>query len=367
MLPIKPLLAWLRTVHSPAYRAAKASYLGNFSVLATLVTALFVALTWIWDQAIDPNALPQTFWLRALETLSLLALAPVMRLNPVGWPARIGLFIVPIFVQVTFIEVLSRLAGGLTYGMGGFLYFFIFVPFMAQAQTLAFNASLLAVLGVLPNVLVTLGLSGSLNLSVYNAYVWMCYGPIILMLGLVEYLIYQVHNQHGELKRHADTDALTGLANRRTFMERAHPLMASARALDRPVSVLFADLDAFKSLNDRHGHATGDEVLQVVAQRMAGHVRSTDLVARFGGEEFVILLPDLDAERAGLIADGIRRVIGDEPIGLSDGKRIKTTVSVGYATAIPEAGIELNELIRIADNGVYKAKEAGRNKAVAGT
>lgn len=368
MLKLRTRLDWLRSAHAPEYLAAKATYLGEFSVLATLVTALFVASTWVWDTAIDPSATNRVFWLRVLETLGVLALAPLMRANPVGSATRLGLFIVPAFVQVTFIEVLSRLDGGLTYGMGGFIYFFIFVPFMAQAQSLRFNALLLAYIAALPNALVVVRLTEPLNLSVYNAYVWMAYGPVVLMLALVEYLIYQVHKQHHQLKHHADTDGLTGLTNRRTFLERGEGLMANARTLGRPVSILFADVDHFKSLNDRYGHAAGDGVLVEVARRMGACVRSTDLIARFGGEEFVIILPDLDGARAAQVGEAVCRHIASDPIEVTANQQpqgVYVTLSVGSATAEPNELTTLHELIRRADNAAYHAKATGRNSAAA--
>jgi diguanylate cyclase (GGDEF)-like protein len=367
-LRIKALWAWLKTIHSPTYLAAKGRYLGDFSVIATLITALFVASTWLWDNAIDRQGMQDVIWLRVLQTLSLLALATILRANPLAWPARLGLFLVPAFVQITFIEVLNQLDGGLTYGIGGFLYFFIFVPFISQPQSLRFNALLIGFIAALPNALVLVGINQGLNLPVYNAYVWMAYGPIVLMLALIEYLIYQVHNQHGQLKRYADTDPLTGLTNRRTFLAQGHRLITSARLLNRPVSVLFADLDHFKALNDQHGHAAGDDALREVASRLAQCVRSTDIVARFGGEEFVVLLPDLDNTGAGIVADTICRNIASEPITAGEGQgfQLHVTVSVGYATINPDDDmVELDELIRRADDAVYRAKHQGRGHAVA--
>jgi hypothetical protein len=210
---------WLRDVHSPHYHAAKERELTNFATIATAITAFFVLCTWGWDYAIDPTGLPDTLALRMAEAASLALLAGLMYYGAPGWLTRLGLFVVPAFVQITFIEVLNRLDQGASYGMGGFLYFFIFVPFMALAQSLRFTAILLAFIAIFPTLLQQFGYADYLDMSVYNAYVGLVYFPVVMILVLVEHLIHGNMFSRDELERRATTDPLTGTGNRLHFSE----------------------------------------------------------------------------------------------------------------------------------------------------
>lgn len=366
-LPVR-VAAWWRVVHTPDYLAAKGAYLGGFATVASFITACFVAATWVWDYAIDPANMPETFQLRLLEALAVLGLAAMMTRRHTGTGIRIALFVVPAFVQITFIEVLSRLDQGVAFGMGGFLYFFIFVPFMAQAQSLRFNIGLLAFLAALPNALVLAGLGGPLPLPIYNAYVWMVYPPIVLILAALEYLVFQVHTQHTVLRGDADTDFLTGLGNRRDFLQRGRRLLEECRFRGEPLGVLFVDLDGFKAINDTYGHACGDAILQQVAQRLRSATRAVDINARIGGEEFVVLLPDTDAASARITGERIREAIAAQPFdgGAVASRQLAVTVSIGTATAgAGEMDLTLESLAERADGALYAAKRQGRNRVVA--
>ncbi len=359
---------WLRAVHAPAYLASKRANLQRFSVLATLVTATFVACTWSWDYAIDPHNVGETFWLRAAESAAVFLLAAVIHRDPSGWATRFGLFLVPAFVMVTFVEVLARLDGGATYGIGGFLYFFIFVPFISQTQSLRFNTLLLASLALLPNLLWAMGPGSHLNLPVYNAYVWQAFAPVVLILALVEHLIHRIHTQHDHLQTAANTDRLTTLPNRHFLFDNGSTLMQQTLASGRPVSLLIMDIDHFKGFNDHHGHACGDDVLRQVAERLQQCGRDTDLLARIGGEEFVAVLPGTDAADARAIGERMCRVIAErdfEARGVRAGP-LQVTISAGCASA--EAGCTgttLAALMAEADEALYRAKRLGRNRVEA--
>jgi diguanylate cyclase (GGDEF)-like protein/PAS domain S-box-containing protein len=163
-----------------------------------------------------------------------------------------------------------------------------------------------------------------------------------------------------ELRRHATTDALTGLANRKHFDDRLQQSIARARRDGGAVGVLLLDLDGFKPVNDRYGHARGDEVLVELARRLAECVRTTDTLARLGGDEFVVLVegPDVAAaarEVAGRIVTGVRAPIGDVRLSVSVGVAV---VEDAAAHADPGA-----ELLRRADAAMYAAKSAGKDGA----
>jgi diguanylate cyclase (GGDEF)-like protein len=162
-----------------------------------------------------------------------------------------------------------------------------------------------------------------------------------------------------ELSRLATTDGLTGLANRRRFTEQLAQATASARRYGHPLSLLFLDLDHFKSVNDTHGHGVGDRVLQEVARLLADRARSTDLVARIGGEEFAVLLPSTDAAGARLFADDLCARVRTHDFG--DLPRV--TASIGLAQFRPEPGDDRGAcLFSEADRALYAAKTAGRDR-----
>jgi two-component system cell cycle response regulator len=163
----------------------------------------------------------------------------------------------------------------------------------------------------------------------------------------------------------AVTDSLTGLHNRRYLDNHLQLLFDRAVARKRPLSVLIADIDRFKAFNDAHGHDGGDLVLREFAARLRGSVRGMDLACRFGGEEFVVVMPDTEPEVARTVAERIRSETARSPFLLSDGRhRVAVTVSVGVAS-LEGSGDSAAELLKRADRALYEAKNGGRNRVVA--
>jgi two-component system cell cycle response regulator len=144
-------------------------------------------------------------------------------------------------------------------------------------------------------------------------------------------------------------DPLTGLVNRRYVLTRLGGLISGARRHGRPVSIAMVDIDHFKRVNDEHGHDAGDTVLVEITSTLRGRLRAEDELGRLGGEEFLALLPDSDAEAAAVVAEDLRASV----------QEMRATVSVGWATW---NGVENpDELLKRADNALYEAKESGRN------
>jgi two-component system, cell cycle response regulator len=163
-------------------------------------------------------------------------------------------------------------------------------------------------------------------------------------------------------------DPLTGLYNRRYAMPYLNRIAASAAHKAQPYSVMLLDLDRFKSVNDTWGHAAGDAVLVEVSRRLLSHMRSEDMVARFGGEEFVIALPDTNLAEARNAAERLRRVISETPIPLPGGNAISITMSVGVSIG-GQAGrpaLSVETLIEDADRALFAAKAEGRNQVTLG-
>lgn len=155
----------------------------------------------------------------------------------------------------------------------------------------------------------------------------------------------------------AATDDLTGLLARRFLEAHLRGLVAAARRHSRPLSVVMLDVDNFKDINDMHGHAVGDVVLRTVVERMQSRLREEDLLGRWGGDEMIVVLPDVDLDGALVAAEGLRRAIAETEVSI-DGQRIPVTISAGAAAWNDDSGAELVER---ADMALYDSKAAGRN------
>jgi diguanylate cyclase (GGDEF)-like protein len=158
-------------------------------------------------------------------------------------------------------------------------------------------------------------------------------------------------------------DGLTGTYNRRHFMDLAQREYDNARRFGHPLTAMMLDVDHFKRINDRHGHHVGDQVLRVLAERCKAALRSVDVLGRYGGEEFAILLPGTSQHNAAtILAERIRKKVAEEPIQTDDGV-VKVTVSVGVAALDPDMR-STGDLFKRADSALYEAKQAGRNRVV---
>jgi len=165
---------------------------------------------------------------------------------------------------------------------------------------------------------------------------------------------------YGRLQELAIRDSLTGLFNRRYMLERCEDELKRSEKFNLNLSFLLADIDNFKSYNDRYGHLVGDQVLINLARIIKANIRLIDLAARYGGEEFLILLPDTSKENAFLVAERIRRAISEESIKAYD-EILFVTASFGISE-FPQDSLELTGLIDKADSALYRAKSEGRNK-----
>jgi len=210
----------------------------------------------------------------------------------------------------------------------------------------------LLLLGVMMNMLKNFGLLPHNVLTQNGLQVGSLCEMVLLSLALA--------SRVSEMQRQSRTDALTKLYNRRFFDERVAYEFERAQRYHSQVSLLVADIDHFKQFNDRHGHARGDEALRVVAKQLLDGVRSQDIVCRYGGEEFALILPGTDGDQAMTVAETLRAAI-ESSKGTSVGS---VTISVGVASP-SDGGIEdASALFRAADAALYQAKAAGRNRVV---
>ena len=184
---------------------------------------------------------------------------------------------------------------------------------------------------------------------------WLVFGLFTLVAALTVLLLARLLRREAELDWALRVDPLTGVRNRRHLQERLPEVASAASRHGRPWALLMIDVDWFKRINDEDGHATGDAVLREVAQVIAQEARREDLAGRWGGDEFLVILPDTDLEGAqalaGRIADSVRARLGT-----------RGSLSIGYAAGVPE---DPEDLLHEADAGLYEAKRLGRGRVAA--
>ncbi|HEX8948904.1 MAG TPA: GGDEF domain-containing protein, partial [Dissulfurispiraceae bacterium] len=161
----------------------------------------------------------------------------------------------------------------------------------------------------------------------------------------------------------ATTDALTSMYNRRFLNDFMAKELYRSKRMNRQFTVAILDLDDFKQINDTHGHFSGDMVLQHIASLLTKNLRLSDVIGRYGGEEFLLLMPETSKESAKVVVERLREKIAGEPITLPDAVRLRVTASFGAST-FPEDGLSSEDLLITADERLYRAKKGGKNLAV---
>lgn len=185
---------------------------------------------------------------------------------------------------------------------------------------------------------------------------------LVLCIRMLNIRLRERHAMELELHRLATTDPLTGASNRGHLMDRAQEEFQRSKRYQTPMSVLMLDIDHFKKINDRYGHQTGDQALKQIAQTVQAGMRQSDLFGRYGGEEFMALLPHTDGQSAKRMAENLRKTLAGMAIQNHKGP-IRLTVSIGVSQARPD-DIFLDEVVKRADEALYAAKQGGRNRVI---
>ncbi len=196
---------------------------------------------------------------------------------------------------------------------------------------------------------------------------WPPYSFYFLFLYLIScghyssFLFQQIELVKKNAEEQAQRDELTGLMNRRAFIKSAQYLVSLHNRIRLPLVFIFADLDGFKKVNDSLGHAVGDQVLKFFGEISALNFRKTDVAARYGGDEFVVIMPQESPEKVAALAEKICKKVAETPL-VFELHTISTTVSLGVATITPQPSVEKEVLIASADTALYAAKKKGRNQ-----
>lgn len=186
--------------------------------------------------------------------------------------------------------------------------------------------------------------------------------PVLLVAYITTMFSADIRYGLNRAKLLSETDDLTGLYNMRGFVVTANRLFAQAQRYGRAASFLMVDSDNLKQVNDGYGHETGNRLLQHLVKAMQGHLRATDVPARYGGDEFVIMLPDTPARGALEVAERIRHAVESAPF-VTEARHVPCTVSIGVAS-FPEDARSIEALLARADRALYEAKAAGRNRVM---
>lgn len=250
-----------------------------------------------------------------------------------------------------------------------------FIFFDRRAVTAAFVGSLLLLLGlcvasilrVIPYAPLAKGLltpDGQLSLGWLITYILLATPHLIAIFSLTYYVLKRWRLREEQANILGRTDPLTGLANRRHIL---HLLVEERRQCEKagsPLSVVMVDLDHFKSINDRWGHDVGDQVLVLASAALKNTVRQHDHVGRYGGEEFLVILPGLEAEQARCLAERIRTTIASVVLELPDGETLSLSASLGMSCYSVSRIVTVDDLVKQADVALYQAKDAGRDQLV---
>lgn len=201
----------------------------------------------------------------------------------------------------------------------------------------------------------------------YGTFSWSAQSSRLIMMVTASALSIALVTRSQRLLQLATSDSLTGLFNRGYVDDRLAIELSRAQRYGKAMTLAVIDADHFKALNDTHGHTAGDAILKKLAGMLRGSFRQSDTAGRYGGEEFVVILPETDIESACRKVESLRARIADTPIELSDhGRSVRLTISAGLAS-YPEDGVDAAELFATADERMFEAKHAGRNRVVAGS
>lgn len=328
--------------------------LRRFLALTALLTLLFCG----WDRVVDPGAWGSNLVYRGLGALLLLWLARKLPDRPGALNFDRLVFGFALGYSLYLIFLLSHLSQGLTLGMPCLSVFLTLCCFLVVHSRHALG--LVLVLAAVSWASWQSGLA-LLVLCSHLIVLALSLGCGSLLARVFEHSARRQFELERQLDHEARSDSLTGLLNRRALGEILDQEFDRARRYERPFSLLLLDIDHFKRVNDQLGHDVGDEVLRRVARTCARSLRSSDRLGRWGGEEFLVLLPETLPGEALALAERLRCTVGSDS-GLARGQAVQVTVSLGVTSL--KAGESWEATYARLDSALYEAKRSGRNRCV---
>jgi diguanylate cyclase (GGDEF)-like protein len=336
----------------------------NGSIFHFGLAASMVLLFSVWDWFVDPAHWSMALAIRATAVVVIVATGIVQRQwASIAWA--------PVIAKIRFSASVLAVAGanavlnqGYIVGLAGLVAVFLGGPYIVLDRRDYISTTLLPLVGVaIIMVLVQLD-----RFAVVNAWVFL---SLTIVVGLMLARVFEATNRRAfaleqALMREARTDALTGLPNRRAMEEIAVAELRRQGRSGRPTSVFLCDFDHFKRVNDERGHAIGDRTICAVAENLRAVMRATDSLGRWGGEEFLAILPETDESEAARLAERLRA--STESLTMPGPAGLRVTLSVGVAAIVPDSAASepetFDRVLKAADDALYRAKATGRNRVV---
>ncbi len=344
------------------FQASRREALAEINATTYGFVATLVMVFCAWDWYVDPTGWQHALPIRVLGAATAIALGVLQKQSGrVDWA--------PAIAKARFAATTLAVAGallvldqGYEFGIAGLVSMVLVGPYLAM------DRRDLLKLYALPAVGIALILSlGRFNqFAIVNSTIFLV---LAVLIGMILARVLEVANRRAfalemQLKVEARTDSLTGLTNRRAMEAAASAELKRARRIGAVTSVMSLDIDHFKAVNDRFGHDVGDQVIVTVARAVQAVIRETDTLARWGGEEFLALLPSTSLNDASALAERIRLAVASAPMPMGNNEQV--TVSIGVAAsdeAIEDlANARWVHMLRAADTALYRAKQSGRNR-----
>jgi len=333
---------------------------GHFGTAAAAVL-LFTG----WDWFVDPGGWSRALVIRVIAALVIVGTGFAQRATGrADWAPIIG--------KIRFSASVLAVAGvnavlhqGYVIGLAGLVAALLGGPYIVidRRDYLSLTMGQLAVVAV---IMWSIGLD---RFAVINASTFLA---LTLVVGLMLARVFEVTHRRAfaleqALMREARTDALTGVANRRSMEETAAMELRRQTRSGRPLAVILCDIDHFKAINDERGHDAGDRTIRTVAERLRSVMRTTDTLGRWGGEEFLAILPDTDTSEAATVAERMRAAVEASPLPDPDGLHVSISLGVAATPYDGSLGVEpmpFDRVLKPADAALYRAKATGRNRVV---
>ena len=358
--PVRPGLA--AEEEERAYRQERFAEYATLSRNVSVAGAVLILVLWLRVYAHDPANAFATLPLRLLmvAAVGLYCAALLARLRRAvilacGYAAIV-------VVEFAIMAMWSGLSAGYVASFPAYLFVFLITPLILLPFSFRESASALLLVPIVPNVQIALGMAPDFPALGFNAMIWPACAMALFVQFQFDALSREVFRTRRSLDELARRDALTGLGNRRHLVEHGTDLLAVAQRHGRPLGLLMLDVDHFKQINDRHGHAAGDDVLRFLGATIPLYLRATDVVGRTGGEEFAIVLPETGAAVAAEAAERLCAAIAAVAVPCDAAPHpISITISVGVAGADSQTR-SFEALLARADRALYRAKREGRNR-----